>query len=87
LHAAVVPFADAIQAGRIADGSDRSMTASMSVKIAVVPPIPSASVRTAVIVNTGVRRSRRTAYRILSSALVTDVAPSPNLDEQSPSRV
>ncbi len=34
-------------------GSDRSITAWMSVKIAVVPPMPSASVSTAAAVKTG----------------------------------
>ncbi len=36
-----------------ATGSDRSITAWISVKIAVVPPMPRASVATAAIVNTG----------------------------------
>jgi hypothetical protein len=40
-------------------GSDRSITAWMSVKIAVVPPIPNASVTTAAAVNTGAWRSWR----------------------------
>ena len=44
-----------------ATGRERSITASTSVKIAVVPPIPSASVSTAAAVKTGDIRSRRTA--------------------------
>ena len=42
-------------------GSDCSMTAWMSVKIAVVPPMPSASVRTAVVVNTRATQNCRSA--------------------------
>ena len=44
-----------------ATGSDRSMTAWISVKIAVVPPMPSASVRTAAAVKTGDGRNCRSA--------------------------
>jgi hypothetical protein len=39
----------------------RSRTESTTVKIAVVPPIPSASVAMAIAVNPGVRRRRRSA--------------------------
>ena len=42
-------------------GSDRSMTAWISVKMAVVPPIPSASVRIAVIVKTRAAKNCRSA--------------------------
>ena len=42
-------------------GSDCSMTAWMSVNIAVVPPMPSASVRTAVMVNTRATQNCRSA--------------------------
>ena len=44
-----------------ATGNDFSMTAWMSVKIAVVPPMPSASVSIAVTVNTGASRNWRSA--------------------------
>jgi hypothetical protein len=44
-------------------GSDRSMTPWIKVKIAVVPPIPNASVRTAVTVNTRAAQNCRSAYR------------------------
>jgi hypothetical protein len=47
-----------------ATGSERSITAWMSVKMAVVPPIPSARVTTAAAVKTGAWRSWRMAYRI-----------------------
>src|SRR5262245_15558167 len=43
-------------------GRDFSMTACMSVKIAVVPPIPSASVSTAVAAKTRAERNVRRAY-------------------------
>ena len=42
-------------------GSERSMTAWMSVKMAVVPPMPNASVRTAVIVKTRAAQNCRIA--------------------------
>ena len=42
-------------------GSERSMTAWMSVKMAVVPPMPSASVRTAVAVKTRATQNCRSA--------------------------
>ena len=41
-------------------GSDRSIAASISVKIAVFAPMPSASDSTAMAVNPGLRRSMRT---------------------------
>ncbi len=44
-----------------ATGSDRSMMAWTRVKMAVVPPMPSASVSTAATVNTGDSRNWRTA--------------------------
>ena len=44
-----------------ATGNDLSRTALISVKIAVVAPIPSASVRIAVMVKPGVFRNCRTA--------------------------
>jgi hypothetical protein len=45
-------------------GSERSMTASISMKIAVVPPIPKASVSTAAAVNTPDTHNCLAAYRI-----------------------
>ena len=42
-------------------GSDRIITAWMSVKIAVVPPMPIASVRIAVAVNTRATQNCRSA--------------------------
>ena len=42
-------------------GSDRSITAWISVKMAVVPPMPKASVSTAAEVNTGDSLNCRTA--------------------------
>jgi hypothetical protein len=44
-----------------ATGRERSITAWISVKIAVVPPMPSASVSTAAAVNTGDSRNCRNA--------------------------
>jgi hypothetical protein len=44
-----------------ATGSERTITAWINVKMAVVPPIPSASVRTAVAVKTGENQNCRTA--------------------------
>jgi hypothetical protein len=46
-------------------GKDRSITAWIREKIAVVPPIPSASVRMAVAVNMGASLNWRRAYRML----------------------
>ena len=42
-------------------GSERSMTAWISVKMAVVPPMPRASVRTAVAVKTRATQNCRSA--------------------------
>ena len=44
-----------------ATGSDRIITACMSVKIAVVPPMPIDNVKTAAAVKTGERRNWRRA--------------------------
>src|SRR5436190_15759766 len=52
-----------------ATGSDRSITAWMSVKIAVVPPMPSDSVSTAAAVKTGDKRNCRIAYRTAPTAV------------------
>ncbi|HEV2728632.1 MAG TPA: hypothetical protein VGV15_01255, partial [Terriglobales bacterium] len=49
-------------------GSDFSITASIKLKIAVVPPIPSAKVNTAAAVNTGADRNCLSAYRMLPIA-------------------
>src|SRR5258708_31844957 len=46
-------------------GCDRNITAWIKVKIAVVPPIPKASVSTAAAVKTGDNRNCRRAYRRL----------------------
>src|SRR6185437_4582166 len=54
----------------VTTGSDFSSTACTSVKIAVVAPMPSASVNIAVIVNPGVRINCRNAYRISSENTV-----------------
>ena len=51
------------RASGLATGSDRIMTACIREKIAVVPPMPRASVSTAVSVKTGARRNCLKAYR------------------------
>jgi len=54
-------LADAVEAGGIDNRSDLSMTVLMSEKMAVVAPMPSASVTMAVRVKTGDRRIWRRA--------------------------
>ena len=52
LNAAVVAFANTVQPRWIGNGGERSMTAWIKMKIAVVRPIPRANVGTAPVVNT-----------------------------------
>src|SRR5438552_15163677 len=66
LYSAVVSSPSPIRYRRAGSetGSGRNMTASMSVKIAVVPPIPNAIVRTAAAVNTRDAQNCLPALRI-----------------------
>src|ERR1700733_2771037 len=70
-------------------GRDFSITWCTSVKIAVVAPIPSASVTTAVVVNPGTFRSCRSASRksasIRPSSTVSD-SESPKCSTRTPTR-
>src|SRR5262245_12573060 len=65
-------------------GSGRSSTASMTLKIAVVAPIPSARVRSATVVNPGLRRSVRTPYVMSCQSVVMAESSRWPLLSQSP---
>jgi hypothetical protein len=58
-------------------GKERSMTASINVKIAVVPPIPSARVKTAAEVNPGDFQNCRNAYLMCMFPLALNYAAKP----------
>jgi hypothetical protein len=57
-------------------GNDRSMTAWIIVKIAVVPPIPNASVNVAAAVNIGDIRNCRKVYRRVLLKFCKRIPPS-----------
>ena len=62
----VASFPRRYNSAGFATGSDFNKTACTKVKIEVVAPMPSASVRIVVTVNAGAIRSRRSAWRVSS---------------------
>src|SRR5436309_3939 len=62
-------------------GSGRSITASTTLKIAVVAPMPSASVRTTTVVKPGFLRTERAAYRRSCQIAVDHRSPSSTEDD------